>query len=129
MTTLKLLLWLAYIAVDVWTNYVIIEKNDSRPNYLLMNIVRGCVFIVYGAFIWDTQADLRTLYIFIFCTTSFWILFDISLNLSRGKHILYLGKESGWVDRFGFKHPVIYYLGKVCALAALVFSIAKLYQA
>lgn len=128
MITLKLLLWLVYIGVDVWTNYVIIEKNDSRPNYLLMNIVRGVAFILYGRFFWDLSLDLQALYVFLYCTTSFWILFDIGLNRARRKHPLYIGQHSGWIDQYGFKYPAIYYLGKVIALAALIFSIAKIYQ-
>jgi hypothetical protein len=128
MITLKLLLWLLWIATDCWINYTIIEKNDSRPNYLLMNIVRGCVFILYGAFIWDTQADLRTFYIFLYCTTSFSIFFDLALNISRGKHLLYIGQTSGWINQWGFKNPFLYYIFKVLALAGLVFSIVKIYQ-
>lgn len=129
MITFKLLIWVAFIWLDVWNNYYIIEVNDRRPNYLLMNIVRGVAFILYGAFVWDTQADIRTFYIFLYCTTSFWVLFDLGINIARKKHPLYIGMHSGWIDRFGFQHQAIYYLGKVCALSALIFSIAKLYQA
>lgn len=128
MITLKLLLWLAYIAVDAWINYTIIEVNDKRPNYLVLNIQRGIAFILYGVFIFDTQADLRTFYIFLYCTTSFWLLFDLGINIARKKHPLYIGMHSGWIDRFGFQHKAIYYIGKVCALAALIFSIVKIYQ-
>lgn len=128
MITLYLLIWVALIWIDVWNNYEIIEVNDSRPNYLLMNIVRGMFFIVYGAFVWNAQADIRTFYIFLYCTTSFWVLFDLSLNVIRGKHPLYIGQNSGWIDQFGFKYPALYYIGKIVALAALVFSIAKIYQ-
>jgi hypothetical protein len=139
MTTIQLLLWIFYIALDVWINYRIIEVNDSRPNYLLMNIVRGAAFVVYGRLIWDASIELtygwdvfrvteETFYMTIYCLTSFWILFDLGLNRARNKHPLYIGQNSGWIDQYGFKYPSVYYLGKLCALAALVYSIAKIYQ-
>lgn len=129
MITLKLLLWIVYVALDVWTNYVIIEKNDSRPNYFLMNIVRGVVFVLYGRFVWDLSLDLQAVYVLLYCTTSFSIFFDLALNISRGKHPLYIGQTSGWIDQWGFKNPFLYYIFKVLAIAGLVFSIVKIYQA
>lgn len=128
MITLKLLLWQLYVSFDVWINYRIIEVNDSRPNYLLMNIVRGVAFVIYGRLIWDASVDMQTLYIFLYCTTSFWLLFDLGLNIARNKHPLYIGQHSGWIDQYGFKYPGVYYLGKICALAALIFSIIKIYK-
>lgn len=124
---LKLLLWFAYIAADIAINYYIIEKRKERPNYLLLNIIRGGAFIVYGAFIWNTQANWYTFYLFVFCVTSFWLMFDLVLNTIRGKHPLYIGPESGWIDRFGVKYNAIYYAGKILAVVALLWSIAKIF--
>lgn len=140
MITLKLLLWILYIAVDVWINYRIIEVNDSRPNYLLMNIVRGVAFIVYGRLIWDASIELtydwtvfrvtdETSYMTMYCITSFWILFDLALNRARKKHPLYIGPHSGWIDQYGFKYPALYYLGKLIAVGTLIYSIIKIYKA
>lgn len=126
-TTLKLLLWILYIAIDVWTNYAIIEKMKGRPNYLLMNIIRGGAFILYGAFVWDFQAAIWYLNVFVFCVTSFWLLFDLSLNVARNKHPLYIGAESGFIDRFGVKNQGIYYFAKLCALIILILSIINIY--
>jgi hypothetical protein len=128
MITLKLIIWQLYVSFDVWINYRIIEVNDSRPNYLLMNIVRGVAFVLYGRFVWDLSLDMEAFIILVYCTTSFWLLFDIGLNRARKKHPLYIGQHSGWIDQYGFKYPALYYLGKAVALAALIFSIAKIYQ-
>ena len=122
----KLILWVAYIAGDVYYNYYTIEKKGQRPNYLLMNIVRGMAFILYGAFIWDTQYEWRTFFIFLYCVTSFWLLFDLSLNIARKKHPFYIGKESGWIDQYGFKNPGMYYVGKVVALVLLIWSLQQI---
>lgn len=128
MTTLKLFLWLLYIAADVWTNYVIIEKNNSRPNYLLLNIVRGAAFILYGAFVWDFQAEVWYVNIFLFCVTSFWLCFDLSLNIARKKHPFYIGAESGWIDQWGFKNRGLYYVCKLFALVLLILSVINIYN-
>lgn len=128
MITLKLLCWLAYVAVDVWTNFVIIERNRSRPNYLLLNIIRGMAFIVWGAFIVDFQYDIFYLNYFLFAITSFWIGFDLVLNIVRKKHPLYIGSNSGWIDQFGAKNRGVYYLAKVFALVVLVSSIINIYN-
>lgn len=126
--TLKLLVWIAYVAFDVWINYRIIEVNKSRPNYLLMTIFRGVAFIVYGSFVWDFQYELWYLNVFIFCTTFFWITFDITLNLIRGKHWLYIGPESGWIDRWGVKNRDLYYVLKVMTAIVMVLSVINIYN-
>lgn len=128
MITIYLLIWAVYIAADVWCNFYIIEQINSRPDYLKLNIIRGVAFVLYGRFVWDLSLDLHALYILVYCTTSFWLLFDIFLNLSRGKHLLYIGKDSGYIDQYGFKYPAIYYLGKLVALFVLTYSVTKIYQ-
>lgn len=128
MITFRLLLWLFYIAADVWTNYTIIEKNKARPNYLLLFIVRGAAFILYGAFVWNFQYQIWYLNIFIFCVTSFWLLFDIFLNLSRDLSPFHIGKTSGFIDRFGVKEPGVYWCAKVMALILLILSVINIYQ-
>lgn len=128
MITLKLLLWAAYVALDVWINFYIIEVNKSRPNYLLMNIWRGAAFILYGAFVWDFQNQVWYWNIFLYSVASFWLLFDLSLNIARKKHPLYIGAESGWIDRFGFKNQGFYYMCKVFALIILVLATINIYN-
>lgn len=127
MITLKLFIWVAFIAIDVWINYRIIEVNDARPNYLLLNIIRGGAFILYGAFVWDFQNQVWYWNIFVYSVASFWLLFDLALNIARKKP-LHIGQNSGYIDQFGFKNPGIYYFGKVCALALLTFSIINIYN-
>lgn len=127
-TTALLLIWVLYIGFDVWVNHRIIEINQARPNYLLLNIMRGGAFILYGAYMWDFQYEIWYFNILVYCTTSFWVLFDLVLNVLRGKHPLYIGMHSGWIDQFGFRHQGIYYLAKVIALVWLVFSVINIYQ-
>lgn len=128
MTTLKLFVWLLYIAFDVWINYQIIEVKKVRPNYLFLNITRGGIFILYGAWIWDFQNQVWYWNIFLYSVASFWLLFDLSLNIARKKHPLYIGAESGWIDRFGFKNRGFYYMCKVFAMIILVLATINIYN-
>lgn len=127
MITLKLLVWIAYISFDVWINYRIIEINKRSPWYLLLNIMRGSAFVLYGRFVWDMKPELWYLNVFLFCTTSFWIGFDSVLNLVRGKHIFYIGPQSGWIDKWGVRNQGLYYLCKVFALIILVLVTINIY--
>jgi hypothetical protein len=128
MITIKLLCWIAYIAVDVWINYHIIEVNKARPNYLLLFIVRGIAFLLWAKFVVGFEYSFYYLNYFIFAVTSFWILLDLSINVARRKHLFYIGPSSGWIDRLGFKYPSVYYVAKVIALVWLVLSIINIYN-
>jgi hypothetical protein len=127
MITLKLLVWIAYISFDVWINYRIIEVNKRRPRYLLLNIMRGSAFVLYGRLVWDMKPEIWYLNVLLFCVTSFWIGFDSVLNLTRGKHMLYIGPQSGWIDKWGVSNPVLYYLCKFFALIILVLATINIF--
>lgn len=127
-TTLKLLLWIAYTGFDVWINYRIIEINKNRPDYLLMNCFRGLALITYLSLIWKFQWTWWHANLILLCLTFFWIAFDLSLNLLRKKHPLYIGAESGWIDQWGFKNRAAYYIAKLVALVVLVWSITNIYN-
>jgi hypothetical protein len=127
MITLKLIAWIAYIGLDVWINYVIIEKNKARPNYLLLFIMRGIAFVLWAKFVVGFEYDLFYMNYFVFATCSFWILFDGALNAARGKHLLYIGATSGWLDRFGIKHQALYYIAKMIAVVWLTFATINIY--
>jgi hypothetical protein len=127
MTTLKLFVWLLFIAGDVWISFTIIERNRRRPRYLLLNIMRGIAFILWAKFVVGFEYDIFYLNYFVFATCSFWLLFDGALNAARGKHLLYIGATSGWLDRFGIKHQALYYIAKVIAVVGLTFATINIY--
>lgn len=131
MIILQLSLWLLVIIFFVWLDYYEIVKKHDRPNYLLENIIKGGLFILYGAFIWNTQNDYRTFAIFIYAATSYWILFDILLNSFRHLSPFYIGRKSGWVDRFAYISKttyVIYWIMKVIAVILCIQSIRYIYN-
>ena len=128
MTTIRILIWLLYIAADVVVNYYIIEEKKSRPNYIILFIARGGAFMLYASLVWGFQYEIWYSNIVLYCLTSFWLVFDLSLNLSRGKHALYIGPTSGWIDRAGIKYTGLYYFCKLAALVFLVLSIINIYM-
>jgi len=128
MITLKLLVWIIFIAGFVYYNWRVIEKKKSRPFYLLDNIAKGFFFILYGVYVWDSQNDIRTVNLALWCFTSFWLLFDLGLNLSRGLSPFYIGKSSGWIDQLGYKYPWGYWILKLLAAYVLVHTTINIYK-
>lgn len=127
MITLKLLLWIVVIAAFVAFGYYIIKVKKSRPFYLLENIVKGMLFILYGAFIWDAQPDISTLNLLLWCASSWWILFDIAMGSILHSNPLYIGPNSGWIDRLGVKYPIGYWAAKILALFVLCQTTINFY--
>lgn len=125
--TLKLLIWIAVIAGFIWFSVWNIRRGN-RPNYLLENIAKGILFILYGAFIWDAQNDIRTLNLLLWCVTSWWIIFDASMGIILHNHPLYIGKNSGWIDRLGVKYPLGYWILKALALYVLIATTINFYR-
>lgn len=111
-------IWLLYILVDVIGNYILIEKLHTRPNYLVLFIIRGTSAILHGILL-DTQPS-EWPELLVFQVTSFYLLFDILLNILRKKPLLYRGKNSGWLDKL----PTPLYIAlKVICLIGMIFVI------
>lgn len=128
MIALYLLLWLVFIAAEVYRNYRIIEINKGKPSYLHSFVVRGMAAVVHGV-LFDPHNIYDYLPIFIFQVTSFWVLFDLILNYMRGKPMLYIGKQSGWIDR-GFAwigSDGFLFICKCLTLVACFISIFVIY--
>ena len=120
-------LWLVYILLCVAYNYVKIEKRKKRPDYLVANVWRvffGAVFLIASNPNFDPVGNpftiIQALPFSVFQVTSFYILFDLLLNLLRGKKWNYKGKASGYLDSL----PMwAYYTLKIVCLVGLVNSI------
>lgn len=139
MMTFKLLLWLIPIAINVY-----LDRKGRVPFYLLVNIARGAAAILHGILMltgvdytpWTmTGWELVQLWapIFLFQVTSYWILFDLGINIVQHKpSLLYADRKehnSGWVEKLFAKLPVgFYYIAKLAALVVLILSIIVLYN-
>lgn len=128
--TSKLLIWVLLIGLEVFRNWYMIENKKSKPNYLVSFILRGMAFILYGSLIWSTKYEWFTFTIFLYCVTSFFILFDPLLNITRGKDWYYVGHSSGWIDRFatsGKIQRVAYWTLKGLALYVCAETVITIY--
>jgi hypothetical protein len=86
------------------------------PNYVVSTIVRGWFFILVGIMVAVTpETFLEWL---LFTTCSFWVIFDLALNLLRRKKWNYLG-ENSFIDGLGLKYPIPFWVCKFLAFATI----------
>jgi hypothetical protein len=125
-TTLFLLLWLIPIAVNIYT-----DRKGRKPNYLQMFIIRGMAAILHGI-LFNPHNMLDYLPVFIFQVTSFWVLFEIGLNIIRKKPLLYYDQkelDSGILDRFFAKRgTTIHLIAKIVAVLLCILSVIVIYN-
>jgi len=122
------MLWLLFIALEIGRNYWIIEKWKQRPRYDLAVVFRfgvGAAFFLCRHPEFDPLGDPSTIWpalvYFVFQFSSFHLLFDLILNLLRGKAWDYRGKNSGaYFDKGSWAR---YYTWKVASLLGLIVSI------
>ena len=122
--------WLAYIIIDATTNWYLIEKKNIRPNHDLFGWIRLVALVVIGLAI-GVKIGVDLFVWGLFCWSSFWVLFDIVLNLMRGKSWNYIGITDGEdanSDEFGLKHPYLFWASKIIALVVCIASIVLYYK-
>jgi hypothetical protein len=132
MITLKLLIWLLPIAFNVWT-----DRKGRKPDYLVTFIIRGIASILYLGWVWDAQGGYHLIEdvvnltpLIMFMVTSWWLFFEVGLNLVRGKNLLYFDtveKDSGWIDKFFAKYQKLHTPTKLFALLIMALSIYTIY--
>ena len=84
-----LLMWtLGLVCVNALIDYEMISSG-GRINHVQEAIIR---FVVLCLVAWFDPLK------FIFCASVFWILFELLLNMFRGKPLLYVG-QTAWIDR------------------------------
>lgn len=106
-------LWFLFIALEVARNYYMIEKQKTVPNYLQSFILRGIASILHGIAVGVVNTKEYAILV-IFQCCAFWILFDLALNLFRGKSPIHKGKNN-LIDRFA---DDIYWIFKCLAALA-----------
>lgn len=130
MITIKLLFWIAIIAAFVVIDTYQIRKGN-RPFYLLENILKGVAFICYGSLIWHTQYEMFTVVLALWCVTTYWLLFDISMGVILHTDPFYVGRNSGWIDRFHYINTwtmIAYWTAKLIALFTAVATTINIYN-
>lgn len=119
--------WLIFVILEIVRNYVLIEVLELRPHYGWNRAIRffaGFVWLIAMYPEFDPLGDYTTLWgaakYGAFAGSSFYLLFDVSLNLLRKKPWNYRGKNSGLTDKLGLPY---YYLLKIASLLVLVLSL------
>jgi fatty acid desaturase len=105
-----MLQWIAWILIDIVANWYWIEKRKKVPNYVALTIIRGWAFIAAGISI--GLEPIGFIPFLVYCLWSFWVFFDLGLNIMRGKKWNYLG-ENSFTDSIGKEHPTLYWVSKV----------------
>lgn len=136
MVTVKLLIWLVPIAANVWA-----DAKGRKPNYIVMFILRAVAVGLYlGLWIdhvlYDLKDWLPVVPVFLYCVTSFWLFFELALNIiynireNEDRSLLYFDikeGDSGWIDRFFAKRPQLHSIAKLITLIVMVVSIVLTY--
>lgn len=135
---IKLLAWLIAPAFNAW-----VDRKGKKPFYLVVNIFRGVACIVHGSLFipgWAWQEWFRFYWpVLIFQITSFWLVFELVLNLWWNKYhprdprplFYYDQKEgdSGPTDRFfRWTGPVGHRVAKALAFILMIISIFLIYD-
>ncbi len=98
--------WLAIIALEIVRNWYVIERKKQTPDYHTSVIFRFLALLVVNALVAPNP------FFWAFQVFSFWVLFDIGLNLVRRKPLFYLG-ENSYIDRTSNKSPITVWLAKI----------------
>lgn len=127
---LKLLIWLVAIAANVY-----MDRKGRKPNYLQMFIIRGiAAFLHWCMFVSDPSQVPLLINLIIFQVTSFYIFFELGLNIVRGRpwlHYDYVEGDSGWIDRFWKnvyrkkKTHIYHHVFKLCVLILMCIAIYR----
>lgn len=129
MIFLKLALWLIAPLFNAW-----MDRKGAKRNYLIVNILRGMAVILHGSmFIYTYEGwGYYFLPVFLYEMTSFWLVFEIALNLWQKKPMLYYDTkehDSGWTDKFfAWAGTGWHTAAKLAALVGMIAGILITYQ-
>lgn len=125
MNILQMTGWFALIIANVYYDYRKIRTNKGI-NHVAETIVRIFVGILYAGIVFGVRApNEHAQWVIIFQATSFFLFFELLLNLARGLHPFYIGKTSV-IDKFLDSHKFIWLFVKVVSLALFVTSVVQL---
>jgi hypothetical protein len=125
MIIVQMLGWLALIALNVFIDFKLI-KSGKGVNHVFETVIRIMAAILYAGLLFGVRRpDEHAGWVALFQATSFWLFFELGLNLSRGLEPFYIG-ETALSDRFFRKNMPVYLGLKLFALVLLITSIIQL---
>lgn len=124
---IALLIWLLFPAANAVLDWYIIERRKVYPDHLIEYIFRGFVIILYGVLVFKTEDENQGYCVFAYEVLSFYIVFELLLNILRSKPWNYVGKNSAW-DKILSRHRWLYYTLKTISLAGALLAAVYLIQ-
>lgn len=130
-----ILFWITLVLAQPFVHVFLIETMKRRPKYWVWALIRiGFAGLYLTNFKLFYIGD--ALLIFLFQGTSHFVLFNPTLNrlllISRGPSsgigFWYLGKDSGWFDRFFIKHVVFHRAFYFACFILMVMSALTIYE-
>lgn len=115
---------LAFTAFTVMSAVIDQSKieHGKTINHKTNFIIRVCVALIL-AFIFHYPNYLKMIAGMLLMGAIFWLVFDLLLNLLRGKHLFYVG-ETAYIDRLFTNRPVLMHSIKISLV--VIFSIIYL---
>lgn len=121
-TSIQMIVWVVFILIASVYNAHLISEEGKRPNYLIHNMVKG--FVAFFMLLWMRVEPDNTLVPFVWLLTSYYAIFNPFLNFQRGLPFFYVGMNSGWIDRFLYRHKWL--IRPVYFLAAGLFLVTSI---
>lgn len=118
---ITILLWLLVPIANAILDWYIIERLKKPIDHLVEVIFRGMAGVLYGALVFDAQAGTHGAMVIVYEVTSFYLIFELLLNLLRWKPADYLGKSSK-LDIFLSKNRALYWILKISSTAGMILS-------
>ncbi len=120
--------WFLFIAFMVNENYFTI-KADQIVNHVHNAIMTGFSSIIlsfYYVYFFDNQTIVQLVYVWFWLLLSYWLVFDIWLNLKRKLPIQYLGKGAKtdrFLRKYSFGQPIAFKLICIVLLNAIYYIV------
>lgn len=91
-----------FTAFEIIRNWYVISRLKESPNHTYNVIFRAFFFSLISLVYFDADLIPMAKYVFA-CHLSFWFLFDLGLNLMRGKVWNYQG-QTAWLDKITYEY-------------------------
>jgi hypothetical protein len=120
--------WIIVIELKAWVDFYQIEKLKRKISHGFEIGVVAIIAVLHQALSGVNKIEEWDLagWILLFQTMSYWLLFDLSLNLMRGKEPFYYGKNAASDRLFQKLGNGTYFMTKVFALVLMIVAIFQL---
>jgi hypothetical protein len=120
--------WLVVIELKSWVDFYQIEKLKRKISHGFEIGVVAIIAVLHQGLSGVNKIEEVELagWILLFQTMSYWLLFDLSLNLMRGKEPFYIGENAKSDKLFRKLGMGTYFMSKVFALILMIVAIVQL---